>query len=222
MARDDSFISMIERWLVYYLLSIFPFFSFLYFIFNNNIIITIIQQDKTPKAVVSLERAAVGSPSNVAGLEEEYCFSLHTPQREYMFVAESNAEMMAWQQALNENIKEKIDDALSQIAAAAARAEYDEKQRRKAEQEKASQDKKEQKVAEQARKVQSKEDARCRQAIDETVKLRSQLVALDSDCNSVESRFVELTRHVEKSIAAIDVLARTVEPLSPTTELLQK
>ena len=157
-------------------------------------------QDKTPKAVVSLERAAVGSPSNIGGLEEEFCFSLHTPAREYMFVAESHAEMVAWQQALNENIKEKIDDALSQIAAAAARAEYDEKQRRKAEQEKASQDKKEQKVAEQARKVQSKEDARCRQAIDDTVKLRSQLVALDSDCNAVESRFVELTRYVEKSI----------------------
>ena len=83
--------------------------------------------------------------------------------------------------------------------------------------------KKEQKaLGQQNKEKANKEDARCRQAIDDTVKLRSSLVALDSTSTSLETRFVELTKQCEKSTAAIELLARTIEPLSPTGDLLNK
>ena len=139
-----------------------------------------------------------------------------------MLAGESAAESESWMRAFNENIREKATDTPSQVTAVAARAEYDERLRKKAEAEKASLDKKEQKVLDQQNKEKAKEDARCRQAIDDTVKLRSSLVALDSTSASLETRFVELTKQCEKSTAAIELLARTIEPLSPTGDLLNK
>jgi chromosome segregation ATPase len=75
------------------------------------------------------------------------------------------------------------------------------------------------KAKERDAKEAAKEDARCRAAIDDTIKLCAALVQLDSDMAALDGRYLALTDKLRRIGMAIEALGAHVDPLSTSIEL---